>query len=255
MKKFKPGDVVKVISTGCASCGNVGIVKKITDNKTWPYTVMFLDAESEYSEDELEKVCDGKSGNGEESRKTIPVNTSKKMVQDARAKALKIAPLRKALKDWFDHKGYCPNPEITDFKEWVEKLADDLARDIHEDKNVTVENLVTALKVQAMGDVNAIRFSNRAAKEGWQTDINCYIEEGIVYASVWLHGNDPKATEKKADAIAEKFRKLGYAASVWVDEEDEHDVTVNACLDFPLYVELVKKGGRHSPVAGGQGDS
>jgi len=62
MKKFKPGDVVKVISTGCASCGNVGIVKKITDNKTCPYTVMFLDAESEYSEDELEKVADLKKG-------------------------------------------------------------------------------------------------------------------------------------------------------------------------------------------------
>ena len=241
MKKFKTGDVVKVISTECASCGNVGIVKKITDNKTWPYTVMFLDADSEYSEDELEKVCDGKLRNGKESRKTIPVNTSKKMVQDARAKALKSAPLRKGLKYWFNHT-YFPNS--VDFKEWVEKLADELVGAIHEDKHVTVENLVTALKVQAMGDANAIRFSNRAAKEGWQTDINSYLEEGVVYAAVWLHGNDPKATEKKADAIAAKFRKLGYSASVWVDEEDDHDVTVNACLDFPLYVELVKKGGR-----------
>ena len=62
MKKFKPGDVVKVVSKECASYGNVGIVKKITDNKTWPYTVMFLDAESEYSEDELEKVVDLKKG-------------------------------------------------------------------------------------------------------------------------------------------------------------------------------------------------
>lgn len=244
MKKFETGDVVKVISTGCASCGNVGIVKKITDNKKRPYTVMFLDSESEYSEDELERVYDGKPRNGKESRKTIPVNTSKKMVRDARAKALKSAPLRKELKDWFGRKGNCPNPEITDFKEWVENLADSLAGAIHEDKNVTVENLVTALKVEAIGDVNAIRFSNKAAKEGWQTDINCYLEEGVVHADVWLHGNAPKATEKKADAIAAKFRKLGYAASVWIDEEDEHDVIVNACLDFPLYVELVKKGGR-----------
>lgn len=244
MKKFKTGDVVKVVSEECASYGNVGIVKKVTDNKKRPYTVMFLDAESEYSEDELERVCDGKPRNGKESRKTIPVNTSKKMVRDARAKALKSAPLRKELKDWFDRKGSCPNPEITDFKEWVENLADSLAGAIHEDKNVTVENLVTALKVEAIGDVNAIRFSNRAAKEGWQTDINCYIEEGVVHADVWLHGNDPKATEKKADAIAAEFRKLGYAAEVWIDEEDEHDVIVNACLDFPLYVELVKKGGR-----------
>lgn len=242
MKKFETGDVVKVISTGCASCGNVGIVKKITDNKKRPYTVMFLDAESEYSEDELEKVCDGKPSNGKESRKTIPVNTSKKMVQDARAKAMKSAPLRKELKDWFDRKGCCPDPEITDFKEWVERLADRLAGWIKNDKLVTVENLVTALKVQAIGDANAIRFARKAEKDGWKTDTNCYIEEGIVYASVWLSGNDAKATEKRADAMAEKFRALGYATDVWIDEDK--DVTVNACLDFPLYVELTKKGGR-----------
>lgn len=34
MKKFKTGDVVKVVSKECASYGNVGVVKKITDNKT-----------------------------------------------------------------------------------------------------------------------------------------------------------------------------------------------------------------------------
>ena len=96
------------------------------------------------------------------------MNVSKQMIEAARGKALKSAPLRKELKDWFDHKGSCPNPEITDFKEWVEKQVDYLAGAIHEDKDVTVENLVTALKVEAMGDVNAIRFSNRAAKEGWQ---------------------------------------------------------------------------------------
>ncbi|MBO6031674.1 MAG: hypothetical protein J6Q22_09395 [Prevotella sp.] len=62
MKKFKPGDVVRVISTGCASCGNLGVVKEITDNKARPYTVMFLDAESEYSADELEKIRISKKG-------------------------------------------------------------------------------------------------------------------------------------------------------------------------------------------------
>lgn len=241
MKKIKTGDVVKVISTECASYGNVGIVKKITDNKKRPYTVMFLDAESEYSEDELEKVCDGKPRNGKESRKTIPVNTSKKMVQDARAKAMKSGMLRKELKGWFDRKGSCPNPEITDFKEWVENLADSLAGAIHEDKLVTVENLVTALKVEAMGDVNAIRFSNRAAKEGWQTDINCYIEEGVVFANVYLSGEDADATRKRAEQMAEDFRKSGYSAEVWVDEEDDRACTVNAQIDFNLYV---KKGGR-----------
>ena len=172
------------------------------------------------------------------------MNVSKQMIEAARAKALKSTRLRKELKDWFDHKGYCPNPEITDFEGWVEKLADYLAGGIKEDKNVTVENLVTALKVQAIGDANAIRFARKAEKDGWKTDTDCYIEEGIVYASVWLSGKDAKATEKRADAMAAKFRVLGYATDVWVDEEDDKDVTVNACLDFPLYVKLTKKGGK-----------
>ena len=172
------------------------------------------------------------------------MNTSLKMVKAARAKALKGARLRKELKEWFNRKGDCPDPEITDFNEWVERLADRLAGWIKDDKLVTVENLVTALKVQAIGDCNAIRFARKAEKDGWKTDTNCYIEEGIVYASVWLSGDDAKSTEKRADAIAEKFRALGYATDVWIDEEEDTDVTVNACLDFPLYVELTKKGVR-----------
>lgn len=56
MDNLKIGDFVKVIDEKCASVGNVGVLEKITDNKTWPYTVRFADATSEYSRGELEKV-------------------------------------------------------------------------------------------------------------------------------------------------------------------------------------------------------
>lgn len=171
------------------------------------------------------------------------MNTSLKMVKAARAKAMMSAPLRNGLKEWFKKKGACPDPEVKDFVEWVERRLDYLAGHMGECR-ITVDSLVTALKVQAVGDVNALALAEEAKREGWETDTNCYVEEGVVWASVWLSGKDAKATEKRADAMAAKFRDLGYATDVWVDEEDDKDVTVNACLDFPLYVKLTKKGGR-----------
>ena len=173
------------------------------------------------------------------------MNASQKTINAVKARAMMSTPLRKELKDWFAHKGTCPYPEITDFNKWVEKEIDFLALMLADDKIVNEDNLLVALWVEVVGDKNAMVFSKQADKEGWKTDICCYVEDGKVFSSICLFGKeDSKATEKKADAIAEKFRKLGYSASVWVDEEDEHDVTVNACLEFPLYVELVKKGGR-----------
>ena len=62
MKKFKTGDVVKVVSKECASYGNVGVVTKITDNKAWPYVVKFAIDKGEYGDNELEKVVDLKKG-------------------------------------------------------------------------------------------------------------------------------------------------------------------------------------------------
>ena len=171
------------------------------------------------------------------------MNTSLKMVKAARAKAMMSAPLRNGLKEWFKKKGACPDPEVKDFVEWVERRLDYLAGHMGECR-ITVDSLVTALKVQAVGDVNALALAEEAKREGWKTDTNCYVEEGVVWASVWLSGKDAKATEKRADAMAAKFRDLGYATDVWIDEEDDKDVTVNACLDFPLYVKLTKKGGR-----------
>ena len=171
------------------------------------------------------------------------MNTDKKTLEAARQKAMMDAQLRKALEEWFARKGACPNPEITDFGKWVENLADNLAGEIRDVRQVTVDNLVTAIKVQAVGDETAIRLAHDAADDGWETDTNCYVEEGFVYASVWLGGkDDAKATEKKANEIGAEFRKIGYSVTVWTDEETDKEVTVHARIAFPLFVELQKKG-------------
>ena len=172
------------------------------------------------------------------------MNTNLNTVQAAAKRAMRSATLNKALREWFNRKGACPDPEIKEFRAWVERRADELAADIRDDSLVNAENLFIALQVQAMGDFNALRFARLAARDSFNTDTNCYVEEGMVHANVWLEHPNAKCAEKRAEAIAEEFRKLGYSPEVWVDELDETNVTVYACLDFPLYLELVKKGGR-----------
>ena len=167
-----------------------------------------------------------------------------KTIKAARAKAMQCSGLLRKLKEWFAKKGSCPDPEVKDLPEWVERRIDYLSGHMGKCRK-TVDSLLVALKVQAGGDFYANLFSVYAELAGWTTDINCYVEEGRVYASVWLSGkDDAKKTENLADAMAMEFRKLGYDAEIWIDEEDEHDVTVHASIDFPAYYKLVKKGGR-----------
>ena len=164
------------------------------------------------------------------------MNISKDMAVKARKLALKDKVLRLALEDWFSKKGSCPDPEITDFNEWVEKQCNYIAKNIGSaDAFPTPKQIVVALKVNAVGDELALYLEKEIAKKGFPSDINCYVEEGIVYASIWLKGGRFVSATKESAKVAAAFRKAGYAAEVWVDEEDDREVTVNAQLDFPLY--------------------
>ena len=166
-----------------------------------------------------------------------------KTIKAARAKAMMSSPLRCRLKEWFAKKGACPDPEVKDFVEWVERRIDYLAGHMGNCRK-TVDSLLTALRVQAVGDPYAVYLAECAEDSGFKTDINCYVEEGRVWSSVWLSGEDAKKTENMADNIAKSIRLLGYDADIWIDEEDEHEVTVNASIDFAAYYKLVKKGGK-----------
>ena len=169
------------------------------------------------------------------------MNTSLKMVKAARATAMRSKPLRSALEDWYKKKGCCPFPEETSFIRWVERLADYVAGHFHDEGLVTEKNIVEGLKVQAIGDKLALRLAKKAARAGYETDTNCYIEEGVVFANVWIASDSFEKSEKRADGIAAEFRKAGYSAELWVDEEDDRACTVNAQIDFKLYV---KNGGQ-----------
>lgn len=164
------------------------------------------------------------------------MNISKDMAVEARKLALKDKVLRLALEDWFSKKGSCPDPEIADFNEWLEKQCNDISKNIcWADAFLTPEQIVVALKVNAVGDELALYLADRVSVCGYTADTNCYVEEGIVYVNVWIQGTAPIFVKEEAEKIAAVFRKEGYAAELWVDEEDDREVTVNAQLDFPLY--------------------
>lgn len=166
------------------------------------------------------------------------MNTSIANAQAAKTAALQDGVLEVALRIWFAKKGSCPDPEITDFEEWVEKRCDDMAGCI-EDSNSPM-CIAKALRVNALGDELAMYTAMVAQSEGFNTDINCYVEDNIVYANVWVSGKTAEQNKAQAEAIAKIFRNAGYSAEVWVDEVDDTDVTVNAQIDFPLYMKMQK---------------
>ena len=189
---------------------------------------------------------------GVRARKVLPDNKDKdkkgqkKMnvtindIKRAGKIALADKTLAKSLKEWFGLKGNLPTSERElKFDEWVDKQFEGMAGCIGE--NETVEHLVEALRVNAMGDTIAVTTAKNAKASGFVTDTNCYVEDNIVYAGVWVTGKKAEENKKEAEAIAAVFRKAGYSAELWVDEVNDTEVTVNARIDFPLYLKSIKK--------------
>jgi hypothetical protein len=56
---------------------------------------------------------------------------------------------------------------------------------------------------------------------------------------VWLRGENAAFVESYAKEVADGFRKAGYSAEIWVDEEDDKEATVNAQIGFALFNKLV----------------
>lgn len=173
------------------------------------------------------------------------------MIKDSRtlieAKRLAVSdePLLVSLKEWHAHKGnVAPGTEDYNFDDWLVVMLGEMSDRVGVDypEFPTSEQLVHALRVNSIGDFVAVRASEIAKRDHLESDINCYVEDGIVYSSIWLKSGEASRTKAYADKLAEKLRRLGYSAEGCIDEEDSREVTVNAQLDFPLYVKLVERG-------------
>lgn len=168
-------------------------------------------------------------------------------IDHVRKLALIDEVLNRALREWHSKQGSLPlDWQGKPFIEWVDCLIGHVAKQIATWCDATRplpddNDILCALRVNAIGDVFAL-YEEKTARKSFQTDINCYVEEGIVYSSIWLKGVDSNAVSEEADRIAGRMNSAGYSAETWIDEEDEHEVTVNAQIDFPLYRDMVSGG-------------
>lgn len=171
----------------------------------------------------------------------------KDMIDGVSGMALSDRDLESALRRWHQWPDSLPTDwQGEPFHDWLDSLichvatqiwaTCDSARPIPDEKDV-----LDALRLQAIGDPFALDEA-KTARKSFETDVNCYVEEGVVFSNIWLKGTDEKAVEAEADRIAQKMNAAGYSAEVWVDEEDAREATVNAQMDFPLYLGLVRRG-------------
>lgn len=144
-----------------------------------------------------------------------------------------------ALHDWWRHQGTLPTAlRGKPFGVWLIDLLNDLSKTIDDvfHSEQTAENIVDVLRIHAIGDPLALRLAAEAEQDGFGIDTNCCVEDGFVDANVYLHHEDPEKTKARASQVCAAFTEAGYSAEVWVDEEDDHDVTVNAQMDFKLFI-------------------
>lgn len=168
-----------------------------------------------------------------------------KTLIEAKRLAMADTALQGSLREWHMHKGafssvasdYC-------FDDWIYWMLGEMSDGVGVDypEFPTPDALAAALRIQAMGDVVSVKAADIAEQAGFVTDVNCHVEDGIVYSSIWLKGKDAEGVKKYADDLSDKFKRLGYSAEVSVDEEDDHEVFVNAQLDFRLYKTMVERG-------------
>ena len=104
-----------------------------------------------------------------------------------------------------------------------------------------IEEIVKVLRINAVGDVNALREARLAKRAGLDTDTNCYVEDGVVNANVYVEGTDLEKVSRRAKLIKDRFVKMGYSAEVWIDEEENRCQTVNALIDLPIYLRKARK--------------
>lgn len=172
---------------------------------------------------------------------------SRDSIEHVRKLALIDEVLNRTLREWHRKQGTLPlDWQGKPFIEWVDCLICHCAKQIATWCDATRplpddNDILCALKVNAIGDVFALS-EEKTARKSFQTDINCYVEEGVVYSSIWLKGVESKAVSDEADRIADRLKFAGYSAETWIDEEDDHEVTVNANIDFPLYRDMAESG-------------
>ena len=179
--------------------------------------------------------------------------TNKETVEYARKIALCDEVLNRNIRWWHRRQGSMPLADRgKPFIEWLDCMIENLSYQIDRWYDIPkelppAEDLVCALRVNAEGDFLAL-YQEKKAKSCCMTDVNCYVEEGVVCSNIWLRSDYADLTYDKAREIAEQFRKVGYSAEVIVEDEDNREATVCAQIDFPLYRDMARSGRKADSV-------
>ena len=167
------------------------------------------------------------------------MTVNQETIRDATKLARQDPALDTALHDWWRHHGTLPTTlRGKPFGVWLIDLLKDLSTTIDEvfHGEQTAENIVDVLRIHAIGDPLALRLAAEAEQDGLGTDTNCYVEDGCVDVHVYLRHEDSEKAKARATQMCTAFTAAGYSAEVWLDEEDDRDVTVNAQLDFNSFL-------------------
>ena len=146
---------------------------------------------------------------------------------------------------WYSHDrlGWLRGDRMTrSFDEWLDGLVEHMTRQFCayvSDRKPS--EIVKVLRINAVGDVNALREARLAKRAGLNTDTNCYVEDGVVNANVYVEGKDLEKVSRRANLMKDRFEKMGYSAEVWVDEEESRRQTVNAQIDLAIYLRMARK--------------
>ena len=156
--------------------------------------------------------------------------TSIEFCDEAAKAAMAMPELRASLEEWHEaetKRGVTKD----DFDTWLRKVIDGVAANYKDGVEPTNDWMVNALKVQVgmIPSVKSVMERDRKSFELDDADINSYVEDGMVYASVWYKGKYACAA---AESTKDFFAANGWAVDVWKDVVCEDEFTVNASRAF-----------------------
>lgn len=170
--------------------------------------------------------------------KKLPARTVERVVELTR----EDPAFDSALHDWYDRKIYLSS-KVADksYDDWLRTIIVELSGNlgiVMRPFNPDPSGIALALRVNAIGDGLALDESKRAEDDGFESDSNCYVEDGVVNSNVWIRIADPDKTLARAKDICASFSDSGYSAEIVPDPGDARGATVMATIDFPIYASL-----------------
>lgn len=165
------------------------------------------------------------------------MNADKKTITCAKAKVMMSASLRKACNAMFVDKRHSPYPEARNLSEWLEKELDFLALMIGDARNVTVNNLICALRVEMLGDKLSSAMAQNSRRNGWDSDSVSYVEDGKVFSKVFVSGKPAEENKNEACAVQSVFAMSGYDAHMELFDADANEYCVYASMGFAEYAK------------------